>query len=619
MGKKLVGFGMGLILVLAVPGSLAQNLSVEVSSVNSVADLDLSGEVVYAINFGNSGNPTFGGFVFSQDQDYPGLVMLSCTAEEPAVPSWYGVYPYTGDSNLDLLLGSGAWTNNGPGACTTSMELGGLHPGAPYKLQLLFYETHLGENRRYDISVGGEKIVELYDVLAHQDGVVGKGGSVLRYSFTAQNPVVKIEVTPVPNNGGYLSSISGLILAELVRPTFADFGSGTTTELISGKGTWQINWGQGPWTWSNNEGEALFGTNVSSILALHTTAPAAVSADLVATLPVQGDLILTARDKNNANVVVGTMSLSGTGVNIIDINASRVIVDEGSGMGMAPFHAPGPELTMTLKEATGVFAYIQQTGDWRLELAGLYAMPLAEGGVTQSHIMAALGGKVPLVGGLATFALSGQYEPVESMKPQSFCEYGTAVAPQFGAAGGLWEQTWTGGPWPWRECPAAVNARFLGENVSGKLETVTTGAPSIDGDMILRFGFGGTLTLSDYSEATPDQIDGQIKGSVTGTFVADANAVNATFDANGNIVCTFGVAVNDAPDALITVAEATGTYADIHQAGPWGWYVNGKMTIARVPNLPIQQNILAALQKPELLLGAQEEFVLTGWYYRQAQ
>jgi hypothetical protein len=67
------------------------------------------------------------------------------------------------------------------------------------------------------------------------------------------------------------------------------------------------------------------------------------------------------------------------------------------------------------------------------------------------------------------------------------------------------------------------------------------------------------------------------------------------------------------------VTEATGVYADIRQAGEWGWYVNGTMTIARVPDLPLQQNILAALQQPELLLGAEEEFVLTGWYYRTSQ
>jgi hypothetical protein len=358
---------------------------------------------------------------------------------------------------------------------------------------------------------------------------------------------------------------------------------------------------------------------VSSVLALQTTAPAKVSADMVATLPIEGVFTLSARDRANANVVIGTMTLSGTGFNIIDLNASNAVLDEGSGVGMVGFHPPGPELAMTLDEATGVFAYIRQSGDWRLELAGLYAMPLAKEGPLQSHIMAALGGKVPLIGGLGVFALSGQYEPVESMKPKSFCEYGTAVAAQFGAAGGLWEQTWAGGPWPWRECPTTANVKFLGDNVSGRLETTTSGVPTIDGNMMLRSPFGGHITLTKSSDTVPTEIAGQIKGTVVGSFVGDVNAANATFDSDGNIVCTFGVAVNDSPDALITVTEATGTYADIRQAGQWGWYVNGTMTIARVPDLPIQQNILAALQQPELLLGAREEFVLTGWYYQQAQ
>ena len=75
--------------------------------------------------------------------------------------------------------------------------------------------------------------------------------------------------------------------------------------------------------------------------------------------------------------------------------------------------------------------------------------------------------------------------------------------------------------------------------------------------------------------------------------------------------------MHNAPDAFVTVTEATGTYADIHQAGDWAWCVNGTMTIARVPTLSVQDNILAALQRPELLLGAQEEFVLSGTYYRQ--
>lgn len=219
MGKKMAGLGMGLILVMAVSGGIAQNPDVEISSVNTAQDLDLSEKVVYALNFGNSANPALGYFAFSQDLDYPGQVSLSCTAENSSVPSWYGVGPNTGDSNLDLLLGSGAWTNDGPGACTTRVILDGLQPGAGYRLQLVFYEARMGENRRYDITVAGEKIVELYDVLAHQDGVIAKGGSVVRYSFVANDSLLKVEVTPVPDNGGWLSSISALILTRVWVPS----------------------------------------------------------------------------------------------------------------------------------------------------------------------------------------------------------------------------------------------------------------------------------------------------------------------------------------------------------------------------------------------------------------
>ncbi|MCL5280178.1 MAG: hypothetical protein M1376_09760 [Planctomycetes bacterium] len=399
---------------------------------------------------------------------------------------------------------------------------------------------------------------------------------------------------------------------------FADYGSGTTIELVSGKGTWQINWGQGPWTWSDvTTASPLLGSNVSGILAIQTTAPAKISADLVATLPIAGTLTLSAHDQNNGNGVIGTMVLNCVGVNIVDMNASRLIVDQGTGMALAPFRPPGPEAALTLKEATGVFAYVKQVGDWRLQLAGLYAAPLIPGVKLQDNLMQALGGKVALIGGLGDFALSGQYEAVESLKPKAFCEYGSAVAPNFGAAGALWNQTWAGGPWPWHKCATTVNATFLGDNVSGKLETTTTGTPSVDEKMVLRAGFAGRLTLTKQGGVAPDGSAGQIIGDAKGTFVADANAAHATFDSQGNIVCAFGIAVHNAPDAFVSVTDATGVYADIHAAGDWAWYVNGTMTIAKVPTMSLQQNILAALQKPELLLGAQEEFVLTGWYYRQ--
>ena len=43
------------------------------------------------------------------------------------------------------------------------------------------------------------------------------------------------------------------------------------------------------------------------------------------------------------------------------------------------------------------------------------------------------------------------------------------------------------------------------------------------------------------------------------------------------------------------------------------------MQIVRVPDLSVQDNLLAALQQAELLLGGEEEFVLSGSYYISSQ
>ncbi len=288
-------------------------------------------------------------------------------------------------------------------------------------------------------------------------------------------------------------------------------------------------------------------------------------------------------------------------------------------MFLAPFRAPDPRMTLTLEEATGVFAYINPVNDWEMLWSGSYAAPLMNGVALQQNIMAALSGDVPLIGGVAEFMLTGQYEADESKRPQRFCEYGTGIALRFGAGGGLWDQDWGGGPWDWHECPAEINAVFLGDNVSGEFETTTAGAPLIDENLVLSFDFGGHITLTKSNETNAEEIEGQILGDVDGTFVADLNAEHATLDADGNIVIAFGTSVHDAPDALISVTEATGVYADIQQAGQWAWYVNGVLAITRLPDLSLQDNIMAALQNNDLILHAEEEFVLTGWYYRDSQ
>jgi len=425
----------------------------------------------------------------------------------------------------------------------------------------------------------------------------------------------------------YIALTVALIVGPLATTTnaveepipFTDYGSGTTIELFAGGATWQLNWGQGPWTWSDSTDLPLLDPNVSGVLALRTTAAADVSADLVATLPIAGTLILSAHDEDYKDVTIGTMVLSGAGINVIDINASRVLVDEGSGMFLAPFHPPAPKVTLTLDEATGVFEYIDPVGDWELNIAGSYAIPLIKGLELQDNIFTALGGNVALIGGIGTFALTGQYIPDMSKKVKSFCEYGTGISLRLGAGGALWDNTWGQGSYEWYQCDADPNAGFLNENIVGMLETTTAGAPQINDDLILSFEFGGNFAITDHNDSNPDEITGQILGDVEGTFVADMNAVNAVVDeAAGTITIVFGAELHEDPDALLTVTETTGTFESIHAVGLWEWYVSGTITCARIPDLSVQDNIMAALGNDDLLLGAEEEIVLSGSYYRSS-
>jgi hypothetical protein len=75
------------------------------------------------------------------------------------------------------------------------------------------------------------------------------------------------------------------------------------------------------------------------------------------------------------------------------------------------------------------------------------------------------------------------------------------------------------------------------------------------------------------------------------------------------------VALDDSPDALIKVTETTGTFKGVHAVGLWEWHVSGTIVCARVPDLSVQDNLFAALQQADLLLGAEEEIVLSGSYY----
>ncbi len=59
-------FSIGVGMILSLIGAPIEG-AVIIQQLNAPIDLDLSGNIVYAINFGNNGSPTVGGVVFSQD------------------------------------------------------------------------------------------------------------------------------------------------------------------------------------------------------------------------------------------------------------------------------------------------------------------------------------------------------------------------------------------------------------------------------------------------------------------------------------------------------------------------------------------------------------------------
>src|SRR5262249_27682294 len=149
------------------------------------------------------------------------------------------------------------------------------------------------------------------------------------------------------------------------------------------------------------------------------------------------------------------------------------------------------------------------------------------------------------------------------------------------------------------------------QNVVGLQATTTSGSPAIDANLVLHLPFQGTITLTAYEEEDPAQIAGEIIGHMSGSFVADLNAAHAAIG-DQTITIRFGQSVHSAPDALIQVTSTSGRFQSLHAVGDWEWHVRGTVTIARVAALPPQLNILAALQNPALLLGAEEEVVLSG-------
>jgi len=239
---------------------------------------------------------------------------------------------------------------------------------------------------------------------------------------------------------------------------------------------------------------------------------------------------------------------------------------------------------------------------------------------------------VALVAGTVGAALWAPASVQADSKVKSFCEYGYAEAlGELGANGGEWVQTWGEQPVNWFMCEADPSNGLLNASVTGQLETERDWSSldfSVDettGRVVLPLV--GELTLS--CEA------GEMLLGLKGNFLIHGGQAFVEDPADTVFYVPFGFAVqDDTPTPMsLTLESATGKYKNVEAAGDWEMRVAGYVEVLRlyveVPDgnggtvtvpMPLLQNALMALYFPalDLVVGAEEEIVLTGEYYRAA-
>ncbi len=196
--------GLAIVLLSCIDSQGA----VESHQLNSAADLDLSGDIIYAINFGNNGQPWVGGIRFQREENYPAVTL---NAPREQVMSNFGPGPNTGDAGLDTLL-NGSGYRLGSGTVEMSVSAGGLEVGRQYLLQVVFYTANHAGGARGEMYVEGHRVFDNADPVVAQGGVLGQGGSVTKYDFIASDSVLNIRMV---THGGFVSGMNGFILTLL--------------------------------------------------------------------------------------------------------------------------------------------------------------------------------------------------------------------------------------------------------------------------------------------------------------------------------------------------------------------------------------------------------------------
>lgn len=201
--------------------------TVNVGSINQVAgpgSLDLTGNIVYAVNF-NGPDLTVNGVTFVSDSTPP----VGFSSVGPQLVTGWQTRPDFGatasDDNLEQIYHDIRWTN-----ALADPPLGAnmdVTAGLQYKLQILFYGNHAADDRRWDIMVDNVQAVDDISSLGIGTGPGLAGlpayspnmGLVYTYNFTAPDNQVNVlmgQLFGVPGGGTDQNAIWQGITLELV-------------------------------------------------------------------------------------------------------------------------------------------------------------------------------------------------------------------------------------------------------------------------------------------------------------------------------------------------------------------------------------------------------------------
>jgi Bacterial TSP3 repeat len=199
-----------------------------ISEITGPADLDLAGDIRYAVRF-NGPDMTVNGVTFVSDNPPPAGFSSVGTQN---VVNWqtkpeFGSTP--DDEALEEIYSDIRWTNaavDPPLQATMDVTV-----GLQYRLQILFYGNHAGDRRGWDIQVDN---VDAVDNITSLGVDAGGGvplyspniGLVYTYDFTASNSQVNVSMGQLfgvgPEQPDQNAIWSGIILERISAPADTD-------------------------------------------------------------------------------------------------------------------------------------------------------------------------------------------------------------------------------------------------------------------------------------------------------------------------------------------------------------------------------------------------------------